>query len=189
MRSASARSGHMYEVKSQVIQKLQVVVSGDGDPSTSKPGRSAVAGPIRNDHPYVETVVGIFMRVPRVPRSWHLLKPQEGTTVGRTVLAPSQGATVAQDQASFAHGIKYLCAARCPAVCAAVTRAGPRRDKCGTRTNLLNLARVRAGVLACSFLGSPNGVRTRVSTLRGWCPRPLDDGTAGRVYPGGLPHP
>ena len=25
--------------------------------------------------------------------------------------------------------------------------------------------------------GSPNGVRTRVSTLRGWCPRPLDDGT------------
>ena len=26
-------------------------------------------------------------------------------------------------------------------------------------------------------LGSPNGIRTRVSTLRGWCPRPLDDGT------------
>ena len=26
------------------------------------------------------------------------------------------------------------------------------------------------------FCGSPNGVRTRVSTLRGWCPRPLDDG-------------
>src|SRR2546426_6611337 len=25
--------------------------------------------------------------------------------------------------------------------------------------------------------GSPNGVRTRVSTLRGWCPGPLDDGT------------
>jgi hypothetical protein len=23
---------------------------------------------------------------------------------------------------------------------------------------------------------SPNGIRTRVSTLRGWCPRPLDDG-------------
>jgi hypothetical protein len=28
-------------------------------------------------------------------------------------------------------------------------------------------------VLACS----PNGIRTRASTLRGWCPRPLDDGT------------
>ena len=28
--------------------------------------------------------------------------------------------------------------------------------------------------------GSPNGVRTRVSTLRGWCPGPLDDGT-GRL--------
>lgn len=24
--------------------------------------------------------------------------------------------------------------------------------------------------------GSPNGTRTRVSTLRGWCPGPLDDG-------------
>src|SRR5438067_7710758 len=30
--------------------------------------------------------------------------------------------------------------------------------------------------LICTFLGSPNGIRTRVSTLRGWCPRPLDDG-------------
>ena len=32
-------------------------------------------------------------------------------------------------------------------------------------------------------LSSPNGIRTRVSTLRGWCPRPLDDGAmrdAGR---------
>ena len=27
--------------------------------------------------------------------------------------------------------------------------------------------------------GTPNGIRTRVATLRGWCPRPLDDG--GRV--------
>src|SRR5580700_839835 len=26
------------------------------------------------------------------------------------------------------------------------------------------------------FLCSPNGIRTRVATLRGWCPRPLDDG-------------
>ena len=32
---------------------------------------------------------------------------------------------------------------------------------------------------SCEFgflAGSPNGIRTRVSTLRGWCPRPLDDG-------------
>ncbi len=28
------------------------------------------------------------------------------------------------------------------------------------------------------LFSSPNGIRTRVSTLRGWCPRPLDDGTA-----------
>ncbi len=27
---------------------------------------------------------------------------------------------------------------------------------------------------------SPNGTRTRVSTLRGWCPRPLDDGAVPR---------
>src|SRR2546423_195685 len=26
------------------------------------------------------------------------------------------------------------------------------------------------------FCRSPNGIRTRVATLRGWCPRPLDDG-------------
>ena len=30
------------------------------------------------------------------------------------------------------------------------------------------------------FSGSPNGIRTRVSTLRGWCPRPLDDGAIHR---------
>ena len=34
--------------------------------------------------------------------------------------------------------------------------------------------------------GSPNGVRTRVSTLRGWCPRPLDDGTSAAIVPTGL---
>ena len=35
---------------------------------------------------------------------------------------------------------------------------------------------------------SPNGIRTRVSTLRGWCPRPLDDGApSGRTtIPAGL---
>src|ERR1700728_2948471 len=34
--------------------------------------------------------------------------------------------------------------------------------------------------LAWKFLSSPNGIRTRVATLRGWCPRPLDDGTRRR---------
>ena len=29
-----------------------------------------------------------------------------------------------------------------------------------------------SGALCCS----PNGIRTRAATLRGWCPRPLDDG-------------
>ena len=27
--------------------------------------------------------------------------------------------------------------------------------------------------LACR---TPNGIRTRAATLKGWCPRPLDDG-------------
>src|ERR1700688_433826 len=30
-------------------------------------------------------------------------------------------------------------------------------------------------------MSSPNGIRTRVSTLRGWCPWPLDDG-AGHPF-------
>src|SRR5579872_6765027 len=29
---------------------------------------------------------------------------------------------------------------------------------------------------------SPNGIRTRVSTLRGWCPWPLDDGAVTRLF-------
>ena len=34
-----------------------------------------------------------------------------------------------------------------------------------------------------SASGTPNGIRTRAATLRGWCPRPLDDGgrTAGHA--------
>jgi hypothetical protein len=36
------------------------------------------------------------------------------------------------------------------------------------------------GLNFCKFGGGPNGVRTRVSALRGPCPRPLDDG-AGRA--------
>ena len=28
--------------------------------------------------------------------------------------------------------------------------------------------------------GTPNGIRTRAATLRGWCPRPLDDG--GEIF-------
>ena len=27
--------------------------------------------------------------------------------------------------------------------------------------------------------GTPNGIRTRVATLKGWCPGPLDDGGSG----------
>src|SRR5439155_9975410 len=41
-----------------------------------------------------------------------------------------------------------------------------------------------------SDLGGPNGIRTRVSTLRGSHPWPLDDGTAGAPgFEPGLPEP
>ena len=30
--------------------------------------------------------------------------------------------------------------------------------------------------LAMQSLSTPNGIRTRAATLKGWCPRPLDDG-------------
>src|SRR5579871_4411588 len=36
--------------------------------------------------------------------------------------------------------------------------------------------------MGSSAFCSPNGIRSRVATLRGWCPRPLDDG-AGRQLP------
>jgi hypothetical protein len=36
----------------------------------------------------------------------------------------------------------------------------------------------------CGRRSSPNGIRTRAATLRGWCPRPLDDGASsgGSIY-------
>src|SRR5919197_671826 len=42
----------------------------------------------------------------------------------------------------------------------------------------------------CISVGGPNGIRTRASTLRGWHPRPLDDGAAGAPgFEPGLPEP
>ncbi len=43
-----------------------------------------------------------------------------------------------------------------------------------------NLARQTGSSSFCS----PNGIRTRVATLRGWCPRPLDDGAERRLPEG-----
>ena len=34
------------------------------------------------------------------------------------------------------------------------------------------------------FQSTPNGIRTRAATLKGWCPRPLDDGGLHCVSPG-----
>ena len=30
-------------------------------------------------------------------------------------------------------------------------------------------------------IGVPTGIRTPVSTVKGWCPRPLDDGNVTRI--------
>ncbi len=38
-----------------------------------------------------------------------------------------------------------------------------------------------------SSTGTPNGIRTRAATLKGWCPRPLDDGGRTLVQLVGLP--
>ena len=34
------------------------------------------------------------------------------------------------------------------------------------------------------FQSTPNGIRTRAATLKGWCPRPLDDGGLHCMSPG-----
>ncbi len=34
------------------------------------------------------------------------------------------------------------------------------------------------------FQSTPNGIRTRAATLKGWCPRPLDDGGLHCISPG-----
>lgn len=50
----------------------------------------------------------------------------------------------------------------------------------GRRANQLRYgALVKAflrGVLTSGGAGAPNGIRTRVATLKGWSPGPLDDG-------------
>ena len=37
---------------------------------------------------------------------------------------------------------------------------------------------------ALHFQSTPNGIRTRAATLKGWCPRPLDDGGLHYITPG-----
>ena len=45
----------------------------------------------------------------------------------------------------------------------------------GPRRNSLILLKLLSGV--------PTGIRTPVSTVKGWCPRPLDDGDAVKLVP------
>ncbi len=53
------------------------------------------------------------------------------------------------------------------------THPPPRQAMCnGGRTWKETL---RGGPLTWAFFGSPYGIRTRAATLRGWCPRPLDE--------------
>ena len=43
------------------------------------------------------------------------------------------------------------------------------------------LAYRRKALCLCVFVCSPYGTRTRVSTLKGWHPRPLDEGASKRI--------
>ena len=47
---------------------------------------------------------------------------------------------------------------------------------------VLTLAVLRLAVLI--NYRTPNGIRTRAATLKGWCPRPLDDGGMDELFVG-----
>ena len=47
---------------------------------------------------------------------------------------------------------------------------------------VLRLAVLRLAVL--THYRTPNGIRTRAATLKGWCPRPLDDGGMDELFVG-----
>ena len=38
--------------------------------------------------------------------------------------------------------------------------------------------------LYVTIFRTPNGIRTRAATLKGWCPRPLDDGGMDELFVG-----
>jgi hypothetical protein len=53
--------------------------------------------------------------------------------------------------------------------------------------HLNGLAVLRLAVLRLAVLPdyrTPNGIRTRAATLKGWCPRPLDDGGMDELFVG-----
>jgi hypothetical protein len=52
---------------------------------------------------------------------------------------------------------------------------------------IYGLAVLRLAVLRLAVLPdyrTPNGIRTRAATLKGWCPRPLDDGGMDELFVG-----
>src|SRR5437764_5543635 len=56
------------------------------------------------------------------------------------------------------------------------TTGTPRRSTC-TPSRSISKPTLSRGALR----SSPNGIRTRAATLRGWCPRPLDDGAKHEI--------
>lgn len=51
------------------------------------------------------------------------------------------------------------------------------RLEIGLENNMLKIKRLGKLPKPSILIGGPNGVRTRVTGVRGRCPRPLDDGT------------
>jgi hypothetical protein len=100
VRTAATSPDHVGDIEPQVVEKLGRVVRDGGDTTPWQSSRGPIAGSIERDDTHVETVVGLFMRVTRVPRTRSSLKPELWTAVRGTVLAPRQCPSVTQGEAS-----------------------------------------------------------------------------------------
>lgn len=98
-----------------------------------------------------------------------------GTKIPRTIATPGDPAR--------SHGLSYR-ANWTPweiiAIC--VYRIPPRAPINSPKAPQKHLGPPR-GSPKCLNRGVPTGIRTPVSTVKGWCPRPLDDGDAVKLVP------
>jgi integrase len=113
---------------------------------------------------------------------FHDLRHTAGT------LAAQQGATLKEVMARLGHAttaaaIRYQRAAetrdkeiadRLDSFVIDLNERRERREFDAHRANRAGW--LRDGIDERTYSSSPNGIRTRAATLRGWCPRPLDDG-------------
>jgi hypothetical protein len=58
---------------------------------------------------------------------------------------------------------------------------GVEHQNTDLETRRVRLVEWQPGQFKTVRYGDPNGIRTRVATLKGWSPRPLDDGVAWKA--------